>query len=76
MILAVALIALAVLLLIALVAYIGFKHIKKRLHRFVERWEEIDIPPGYKFVSMNNDVYIIEDTQGRQEIVYFRNNNN
>jgi hypothetical protein len=71
----VALIALAILGLVTLVGYIGFKHLKKRLNRFVERWEEIDIPPGYKFVSMNDDVYIIENSQGRQEIVYFRKNN-
>ena len=63
--------------LVCLAAYVGYKYIVRRISKLADKWNEIDIPPGYKFISISEsgEFYIIENKQGQQEIVYFRQGN-
>ena len=61
--------------LVVLCAYLAYRYIAKFVNNMGDKLKEIDVPAGYRLVgfSKNKDFYIIEDKQGKQEIVYFRN---
>lgn len=62
------------LLLVCIAIYAAYKYFVRRVGKLVDKWNEIDIPPGYRFISIseNGEFYVIENKQGQQEIVYFR----
>ena len=60
-----------VLLIVSIAGFVGYKYLKNKATDFVTRYRKVDLPPGYKLVSMNKDLYIMKSPDGKQEIVYF-----
>lgn len=58
-------------LIVGLAVFVGYNYVKNRITNFVSRYQKVDLPPGYKLVSVSDELYIIESPEGKQEIVYF-----